>query len=180
MKIYTRSGDHGTTRLYTDQEIAKDALRVEAYGTLDELGSHLGLACHQVGRPEEIMLLRSLQRTLFNLAGELATVGRPFPEPITETDVAGLEEQIDRMLSEINRTQESRFILPGSTPVSAQLHICRAVCRRAERRMVSLSKDEVVSDTALRYINRLSDLLYALARIHETAPQYVVFGNTEK
>lgn len=180
MNIYTKTGDRGTTRLYTQQEIAKDDLRVEAYGTLDELGSHLGMVSHALNDVSEVMLIRRIQRLLFNLAGELATLGQTFPEPITEDNVKELEEAIDQLLDTINRTQESLFILPGSSPISAQLHICRTICRRAERRMVSLARNEQISDADLRFINRLSDLLYAMARVHEVAPQYVVFEKNEK
>lgn len=166
MKIYTRTGDDGGTGLYGGPRVRKDAPRIEAYGTIDELNAVLGVVrTHAL--PKEIdELLGKLQNQLFDLGGELAS---PDPDArntrfVTPERVAALEAAIDRFESGL--TPLKQFILPGGTPAAAQIHLARTVCRRAERRMVTLSVDpaEQVSPLAVIYVNRLSDLLFVLAR----------------
>jgi cob(I)alamin adenosyltransferase len=168
-RIYTRAGDSGTTSLVGGQRLAKDALRIECYGTVDELNSCVGLACVTAGRdtrtePLSRILLR-VQHELFNLGSILATlpddVGPQQPR-VTETDVKQLETEIDTMNAELPNLRS--FVLPGGTGLNAQLHICRTVCRRAERLAVTLSREESVSPDAVRYLNRLSDALFVWSR----------------
>jgi cob(I)alamin adenosyltransferase len=173
-RIYTKAGDRGTTRLVGGQEIPKDAARIEAYGTVDELLAGLGLARvflqaekdadAQVLRRLET-LLRRLQNELFNLGSELATraedqwQGQPL---VQEQNIAFLEREIDEFNAELAPLKS--FVLPGGGPVAAFLHQARTVCRRAERRVVTLARAEPVSERAIIYLNRLSDLLFVLSR----------------
>lgn len=158
-KIYTRTGDDGTTGLGDGSRVDKDSLRVEAFGTIDELNSYLGLvlACSP---PSEIdSLITSIQHELFDLGGEISVPGR---EVVTPDHVMRLEKELDKYNSELEPLKE--FILPGGSQLAAHCHICRAVCRRAERRLISLKREETVSEHAVKYLNRLSDLLFVLAR----------------
>ena len=174
-RIYTRTGDKGETGLFGGQRVFKDDLRVEAYGTTDELNAVLGIAAAQCEDAETIDLIRSIQAELFQLGADIATPpgertrrGRATITRIDGDNVARLEAQIDRWESELPPLQV--FILPGGHPVAAALHQARAVCRRAERRCVSLRRSEnaadsaAVSDHVLQYLNRLSDLLFVLSR----------------
>lgn len=176
MKIYTKGGDKGKTSLFDNTRVAKDSLRVESYGTIDELNSFLGFAKNFVEVEEIYELICSVQRKLFNLAGELATtVGDEFPEKITESDIEFLEEKIDYYLAQMNEEEKSSFIIPGSSKASGALHQARTVCRRAERRITTLANKEDISYALQKYINRLSDLIYTLARYLETELDYVEF-----
>lgn len=176
MKIYTRSGDEGKTSLYDNTRVAKDSLRVESYGTIDELNSALGFAKNFVEEEEVYDILRAIQRQLFNLAGELATTDwDSFPEKITEADIEFLEEKIDHYLNQMNKKEKSMFIIPGSSKASGALHQARTICRRAERRITSLAGEANISPELQKYINRLSDLLYTLARFSEAELDYVEF-----
>ncbi len=166
MKIYTKTGDQGQTGLFGGPRVSKDAPRIEAYGTVDELNSVLGVARSLLAGGEIDELLRSLQNELFALGAQLAT-----PDPaahhtamIGPAQIAGLEAAIDR--HELALEPLSQFILPGGTPAAAQLHLARTVCRRAERRLVTLSHvpEEAVAGELIVYLNRLSDLLFVLAR----------------
>lgn len=169
LKIYTRTGDSGETSLYDGARVPKDSIRVESYGTIDELNSSLGLARQYCNEQEIIEILLKLQRSLFNVAGELATtVGESFPEKVTETDVKWLEDLIDKYLELMKRDEGGHFIIPGSNLFSAALHVSRTVCRRAERRVLSLSEEANIRPILIKYINRLSDALYAIARYSET------------
>ncbi len=168
MKIYTRRGDGGDTDLFGGPRVSKDDLRVEAYGAVDELNACLG-ACRAESRHDDLRgMLESLQSRLFDLGGGLATPsaahrqksGVPEPQP---QDVAELEAQIDRLEKELEPLE--RFILPGGSKAAAAFHVARTVCRRAERRAVSLHREEPVSEASLRYLNRLSDLLFVMARV---------------
>ncbi len=169
-KIYTRQGDAGRTRLAGGQEVAKDALRIEAYGTVDELSSHLGVVlAGEAGAGSREGLLR-VQNELFHLGSMLATLPedrerRPGPT-IEARHVAALERWIDALNEELPPLEN--FVLPGGGATAARLHVARCVCRRAERRLVALGREEDVPAEALRYLNRLSDLLFVLAR-HENA-----------
>ncbi len=169
LKIYTRTGDSGETSLYDGARVPKDSIRVESYGTIDELNSSLGMARQYSTNDEITAILLKLQRSLFNVAGELATtVGDTFPEKINDTDVKWLEDTIDHYLDLMNRDQVFQFIIPGSNLLSASLHVSRTVCRRAERRILSLGEEAQVRPVLIKYVNRLSDALYAMARYSET------------
>lgn len=176
MKIYTKSGDKGTTSLFDNSRVAKDSLRVESYGTIDELNSSLGFAKNFVEEQEVYDILRTVQRQLFNAAGELATPDwKGFPEKITEEDIEFLEEKIDHYLSQMNKKEKSMFIIPGSSKASGVLHQARTICRRAERRITTLTSEADISPDLQKYINRLSDLIYTLARYSESELDYVEF-----
>jgi len=165
MKIYTRTGDTGETSLFGGTRVGKDDPRVHAYGEVDEVNACLGLARASATDPEIDSELVRLQRDLFALGAQLADpankVGnRSAKARLGDQDVARLEELIDRM--EAGLPPLKNFILAGGTPCGAALHVARAVCRRAERAMVAL--DPAVDSLLLRYVNRLSDLLFVLAR----------------
>ena len=165
-KVYTRTGDEGTTGLGGGQRIAKDAPRIEAYGTVDELNSLLGIVLAEGPSSEIAEPLRRVQNDLFHLGSDLCVLEedkKEMPVPrIEERHVAALEEIIDR-LSEDTPPLEN-FILPGGSPGSAGLHLARTLCRRAERRIVTLAAEEAIGEWVLRYLNRLSDLLFVMAR----------------
>ena len=165
MKIYTRTGDTGETSLFGGTRVGKDDPRVAAYGDVDELNAHLGLARASNADPELDAEIVKLQRDLFALGAQLAdptaTVGAKISKAIVrDGDVDRLEQVIDRFEAELPPL--TNFILAGGSPCGAALHVARAVCRRAERRMVAL--EPAVDPVLLRYINRLSDLLFVLAR----------------
>lgn len=168
MKIYTRTGDRGDTALLGGARVLKSDPRVEAYGEVDELNAWLGLARAQPGLGEDLIdVLGHLQRDLFALGARLADPSERIAAQIakvsvTETDVRRLEEWIDRYETELPPLR--RFILPGGIFAAATLHLARAVCRRAERRIVALGGDSV-EPVLLAYVNRLSDLLFVLARL---------------
>lgn len=174
MKIYTKTGDKGKTSLYDNTRVEKDSLRVESYGTIDELNSCLGLARNFVEDQEIVEILYRIQRELFDVAGELATKDREkFPEKVQENHIETLEKYIDTYIEKIDKID--KFIIPGSNKASASLHVARTVCRRAERRILALSREEQVSPLLIKYVNRLSDVIYALARYSETDLKYVEF-----
>ena len=166
-RIYTRTGDDGSTALGLGGRIAKDDLRVECYGTVDELNALLGLALAGTGVPPELAEpITKMQNDLFHLGADLcvtedAKVERPLPR-IEERHVLWLEEMMDLWNDELPPL--ANFVLPGGSPVAAALHVARTVCRRAERRVVSLARREPVGDWTIRYLNRLSDALFVLAR----------------
>lgn len=159
-KIYTRTGDDGSTGLGDGSRVAKDSARVEAYGTVDELNSALGvvLACDIPDAVRET--LTQVQNDLFDLGGELCTPGM---EMVHAADIDRLEHMLDGFNADLPALKE--FILPGGGMAAAQCHVARTVCRRAERRAVTLSHHDAVRAEALRYLNRLSDLLFVLARV---------------
>lgn len=173
-KIYTRTGDSGTTALGTGARVPKNHLRISAYGTVDELNASLGLALLSVpDTPAEYSQMRSglirIQNDLFDLGADLCVpdTGEELPyEPLRMTDdqAVWLESEIDRMNSELQPL--TSFVLPGGTPAAAALHMSRTICRRAERLIVALAAtdDEHVSEAALKYINRLSDYLFVASR----------------
>ncbi|MBX5146424.1 cob(I)yrinic acid a,c-diamide adenosyltransferase [Rhizobium lentis] len=169
-KIYTKTGDDGTTGLASGRRRRKDDLRVEAYGTIDEANSAIGLArLHTSGLPELDAMLMSIQNDLFDLGADLATpdTGEPpayEPLRIVETQLGRIERDIDRLNAELDPLKS--FILPGGSPAAAHLHLARTIARRAERLMVTLARrdGEIVGEPALKYINRLSDFLFVAAR----------------
>jgi cob(I)alamin adenosyltransferase len=173
LKIYTRTGDRGDTGLFGGQRVAKDHIRVEAYGDVDELNSVLGAAIAALddARQEPIAAeLRRIQADLFTLGARLAT---PAPEDggrenawlpeLPEGRIAELERAIDAAEGEVEPLKH--FVLPGGAACAASLHLARTVCRRAERRVVTLSHQAKVDEAVLIYLNRLSDLLFTLARL---------------
>ncbi len=158
-KIYTRTGDDGSTGLGDGSRTDKDALRIEAIGAVDELNSHLGvIATHEL--PEACrQVIQSVQHRLFDLGGELSIPGY---EMIKAQHVVELENELDKLNGKMSPLKE--FIVPGGTFAASTCHIARSVCRRAERRLVSLSRAETVSPQALQFLNRLSDYLFVAAR----------------
>lgn len=167
MRIFTRTGDAGETGLWGGRRVSKDAPRVEATGAVDELNAHLGAARALLADGDLAALLGRLQNELFDLGGDLAAAlddagERPGVVRVRAEQVARLEAEIDVL--EQGLPPLRRFILPGGSPAAAALHIARAVCRRAERRVVALSRLEAINPEVLRYLNRLSDLLFVLAR----------------
>jgi cob(I)alamin adenosyltransferase len=165
MKIYTRTGDTGETSLFGGTRVGKDDARVHAYGEVDELNAHLGLARASGGDSDVDAELVRLQRELFALGAQLADPDRTVSDKSAKAHlgveaVTRLEQLIDRLEADLPPLRH--FILAGGTPCGAALHVARAVCRRAERAMVSLGP--ALDPVLLRYINRLSDLLFVLAR----------------
>lgn len=169
MKIYTKTGDAGETGLYGDERVVKAHPRVEAYGTVDEANSALGLARSLLPREHLDLhdLLERIQNALFDLGADLATrMGSLYEKNIVRMDaqdVEELEKAIDRYMEESPPFRG--FILPGGHPSAAALHLARTAVRRAERKVVALSREEPVNPEAIRYLNRLSDLLFVLARV---------------
>jgi cob(I)alamin adenosyltransferase len=159
-KIYTRTGDDGTTGLGDGNRVPKDFLRVETYGTVDELNSQLGLLMAHEIPPNLSETFNEIQHLLFDLGGELCMPGYVF---IKSENVAWLEQELDKLNDGLPTLKE--FILPGGNLAAASCHICRTVCRRAERLMVSLAREENVEPFALAFINRLSDFLFVAARV---------------
>jgi cob(I)alamin adenosyltransferase len=166
MKIYTKTGDKGTTGLYGAERVGKDSLRVTAYGTVDEANASLGLARSLSEDAELDETLAGLQNALFDLGADLATPldsgYRQKIAPMDEADVARLEALIDRYTEGLEPLKA--FILPAGLPAAAALQMARAVTRRAEREVIRLSREEEVNPQAQIYLNRLSDLLFTLAR----------------
>jgi cob(I)alamin adenosyltransferase len=168
-KIYTRTGDDGTTGLVSGPRRAKDDLRVEAFGTVDEVNAFVGAArIHSSGMPRVDWVLARVQNDLFDLGGDLAnppqTAGEGKQLRITETQVIWLESQIDNFNADLEPL--TSFILPGGTTLSSALHVARVTARRAERLVVTLMRAEPeTGQPALAYLNRLSDLLFVLARV---------------
>ncbi len=160
MKIYTRTGDAGQTSIVGGARLPKTATRIEAYGTVDELNSHLGLLAADASTPEpQRRTLLQVQNSLFNIGGFLA--GTP-SDGLIDDDTLMLENSIDAMDRELPPLHE--FILPGGSTLAAQAHIARTVCRRAERRILSCASEMNLTPTLLAYINRLSDWLFTFAR----------------
>lgn len=166
MKIYTKTGDQGTTALFGGDRVEKYALRIEAYGTVDETNAALGLGRNQVlglGFPESFdTLLHQLQSTLFTLGADLATPleSKAKVPRIESSHITELEQTIDTYEADLPPLKH--FIMPGGA--AAGLHLARTICRRAERLTVALSREESINEQAMIYLNRLSDLLFVLAR----------------
>lgn len=170
-KIYTRTGDQGTTALGDGTRLPKFDLRIAAYGTVDETNASIGVARHALGPEHQDIgdMLQRIQNDLFDLGADLCVPdrGEPLPyEPlrITDAQVIWLETEIDRLNAELKPL--TSFVLPGGTAAAAALHMSRTICRRAERHMVELAAraDDPVSAAALKYVNRLSDLLFVASR----------------
>jgi cob(I)alamin adenosyltransferase len=169
-KIYTRTGDKGLTGLVGGSRVQKHALRVEAYGTVDEANSMIGIArCHTRKLPAYDAILKRIQHDLFDLGADLATppsqnkkTGKQAPLRVVDSQVTRLEKEIDALNKSIPPLNS--FVLPGGTDLAATLHFARTVARRAERIVCALAKKEKVNEVAVKYLNRLSDLLFVLAR----------------
>lgn len=165
MKIYTKTGDKGDTSLFGGQRVPKDALRIEAYGTVDELNSVLGIVRADNKEKEIDSIIDRIQNELFDLGADLATPRSQSSKSIKRIeakDSKHLEKEIDQLEEHLKPLKT--FILPGGSPVAARLHFARTVCRRAERSVVRLSRNEDIGDGITIYLNRLSDLLFVLAR----------------
>lgn len=170
-KIYTRGGDAGTTALGTGERVPKNALRIDAYGSVDETNATIGMArIHLAGRPAKVdAMLARIQNDLFDLGADLTIPDRGEARGkqslrVSQAQVDRLESEIDDLNGELSPLRS--FVLPGGSPGAAALHVSRTVCRRAERCIVALASDanEPVSEAALKYINRLSDLLFVASR----------------
>ena len=170
-RIYTKTGDAGTTALGSGERVPKTSVRIAAYGTVDETNATIGMVRIHLGdrEPEVDAMLVRIQNDLFDLGADLCVPdrgGKPPHEPlrISDAQVKRLEDEIDHMNAELQPLKS--FILPGGTPAAAALHVARTVCRRAERIMVELAAlpTEPVSEAALKYINRLSDFLFVAGR----------------
>lgn len=175
-KIYTRTGDNGSTGLGDGSRVAKDNIRVEAYGSVDELNSHIGVILAQ-DLPDDVKTcLENIQHRLFDLGGEFSVPGH---QVLTQKHVEQLENRLDEFNARLPYLKE--FILPAGGPATAHCHVARTVCRRAERRACSLHAQTPVNEYALAYLNRLSDLLFVIARIcarHENGEE--VYWQPEK
>ncbi len=163
MKIYTRKGDRGTTTLLTGERVAKDDPRLAAYGTVDELVSYTGLLrdlCRDDGLRD---ILLAIQRDLMTVASRLAAT-RPLPSlpDLADERITFLEQEIDRMNDELPPLRS--FIIPGGSPLSSHCHVARTICRRAERACVTLLHEQTYAEQLVRYLNRLSDYLFVMAR----------------
>jgi cob(I)alamin adenosyltransferase len=176
-KIYTRTGDKGTTGLSDGSRVAKDHTRIAAIGDIDELNSVIGIVLAQEGLDSNIHdTLTYIQHSLFNLGGELSLPGHPL---ISQQHVTQLENQLDALNNNLEPLKD--FILPGGTPTAAYVHLARTVCRRAERSLISLHGKEPVSEFVLQYLNRLSDFLFVLARhVNKQSGHYDILWQQEK
>ncbi|AEX84939.1 ATP--cobalamin adenosyltransferase [Marinitoga sp. 1135] len=164
MSISTGGGDKGQTSLWSGERVDKDDARVEAYGTIDELSSFLGEAKHYVKSYKVKDIIHKVQDNLFRVAGELASESKLFVQPITKEDV----DEITKLVHYFeDAVQLKGFVIPGTTIQSAKLDICRTIARRAERRIITLSKKNKVNEYLIKYVNRLSDLLFIMARFEE-------------
>jgi cob(I)alamin adenosyltransferase len=167
MKIYTKTGDSGETRLFGGTKVDKDDLRVDSYGSIDELNSALGLARSSGLSADVDALCATIQSALFVMGAELATLPEHHAKlkltSIGSADVQALEAAIDRFTEELPPLVQ--FILPGGSRGAAELHLARTICRRAERRVVALKKQTLLPADLLVYLNRLGDLLFVLARL---------------
>ncbi len=160
-KIYTRTGDDGTTGLGDGSRVRKDCVRVEAYGTVDEANSAIGVVLAATAIPDAIQTcLTDVQHDLFELGGELCIPGH---SAVSEATIERLENDLDGFNAALPRLKE--FILPGGGPAAAACHLARAIVRRAERRVLSLASAEEVRPEVVKYLNRLSDLLFVIARV---------------
>jgi len=166
-RVYTRAGDDGTTALVGGQRVPKDSIRIEAYGTVDELNSVVGVAIASNVSPRLVEPLQTIQQVLFNLGSQLALdaadAGRIELPSVTMEHVSRLEKLMDEWNDELPDLKS--FVVPGGTVASAQLQVARTVCRRAERVILALRREEAVEPQVIAYVNRLSDLLFVAARV---------------
>lgn len=158
-KIYTRTGDKGTTGLSDGSRVAKDSIRIIAIGSVDELNSAIGIVVSCNHDKDSNNLLTEIQHKLFNIGGELSLPGHALVE---DKDVTWLENQLDELNENLQPLKD--FILPGGSLTASYCHLARSICRRAERDLITLGHQEDISPVILQYLNRLSDLLFVLAR----------------
>lgn len=176
MKIYTKSGDKGQTSLLGGLRVSKNHARINAYGTVDELNAFLGLTSDLEINNERIAFLRLIQFRLFTIGSSLAAPpdkSKVFKPDLEENDILSLEQEIDRMNESLPPMKN--FIIPGGHQLVSNTHISRTVCRRAERLVIKLTENEKVEEIVIRYLNRLSDYLFVLARMqaHELKIQEI-------
>jgi len=163
--LYTRTGDEGKTSVIGGR-LDKDHVRVEAYGTIDEVNSFVGIAAAQLDQklfPDILAELEKIQHELFDCGGDLATMSNKYPYKASDEMVSFLESRIDEYI--VEAPQLEKFILPGGTPAAAAIHVCRTVTRRAERLVVQFQKTDSTNPVVLKYLNRLSDYFFAIARV---------------
>ena len=165
MKVYNKSGDTIHTSLFGGETIAKDSLIVDAYGTIDELNTFVGLARARIEDDDIKNILQNAQKDLLNIGSDLATPldKQPLVERISKDKILELEQIIENYEKELQPI--NRFVVPGGSPESALLHIVRSIARRAERRLVTLKKEREINENIAMYLNRLSDLMFTLARV---------------
>lgn len=166
--IYTRTGDKGTTALVGGSRVEKDSLKVEAYGTIDEVISNMGAACSFIQEEELKAEITEIQKKLFVLGAELASDEngmKYLKELINQSDIDALEKVIDKYMEKVGPFKG--FVTPGKNTQSAMLHVARTVARRSERVIITLSREDKVREEIRKYVNRLSDALYAMARYEE-------------
>ena len=166
-KVYTRTGDQGETSLVGGVRIKKSHIRLEAYGTVDELSAHLGMLVSMMKQDEERDFIIRIQNNLFNVCTHLATDQSQTPlypsAHLADGEIASIEQRIDSLMKQLPERQG--FVLPGGVPAACQAHICRTVCRRAERRIAALAEEAQIAPEMQQYVNRLSDYLFVLAKI---------------
>jgi len=166
-RVYTKTGDKGTTSLVGGVRIKKSDIRLEAYGTVDELSAHLGMLAAMLTDDDNRQTIIRIQNNLFNVCTHLATDQSQTPlypsAHLAEGETAFLEQEVDRLMALLPERQG--FILPGGTQAAAQAHVARTVCRRAERRIAALAEVATVGEEIQQYVNRLSDYLFVLAKI---------------
>jgi len=172
MSITTKTGDKGQTSLWSGERIWKDDLRVDAYGTLDELDAHVGDARNYITDPEIKNLLIDIQNKLYRVMGQLASKSREYVFPLCKTDVQDLTDTVYKYEQIVDL---KGFVIPGSIKSSAKLDICRTIARRAERRIIELSHKEDVPEVILEFCNRLSDFFFILARFVEFKENAIVY-----
>jgi cob(I)alamin adenosyltransferase len=184
-RVYTRHGDHGETRLVGGQEVPKDDARIEAYGTVDELNAHVGgaaVACGELGLTDLAEALLRVQHALFNLGSLLATLPEdlhPQQPRVRQADIDWLEADMDRRNATLPTLRS--FVLPGGHRANVDLHLCRTVCRRAERLCVTLARTQGVDPMCVPYLNRLSDAFFVWSRfaLHATGRLEVLWRPNE-
>ena len=164
--LYTFTGDTGTTSLVGGTRVSKDNIRIEAYGTIDELNSFVGMLAPQIEHsfPDDYALMRMVQHKLFNIGAYLATENAEKPWGIDEENLRQVEAMIDEHDAQLPKMQS--FVLPGSTAINGLCHVCRTVCRRAELRAITLASEAPVDALVLRFLNRLSDYFFVFARFN--------------
>lgn len=167
IKVYTRTGDQGETSLVGGVRIKKSNIRLEAYGTVDELSAHLGMLVAMMKEGDEREFVIRIQNNLFNVCTHLATDQSQTPlypsAHLAEGEIASLEQRIDNLMKQLPERQG--FVLPGGVPAACQAHICRTVCRRAERRIAALAEEAQIAPEMQQFVNRLSDYFFVLAKI---------------
>lgn len=172
MSISTKKGDKGETSLWSGERVSKDNIRVESYGTIDELNSHLGEAKHFVKSVKIKKIIIDIQNDLFKVAGSLASKDKTYLNPINNEDVQKLNDLVNELETKMNL---KGFVIPGNTLSSAKIDICRTISRRAERRIISLSNNEKIDIELKKYVNRLSDVLFLLARYEEFILDKIIY-----